>query len=82
MEASSDLFDPKSKLFTSSVFGSLIILIILTIGGLLFEYGYLRPRHRMIEAAKSKLSYRMSCFVWIFMIAPWCIQNMSNVNAT
>ena len=54
MEASSDLFDPSSKLFTSSMLGSVIILLILSIGGLLFDYGYLKPRYRMIEAAKSK----------------------------
>ncbi|XP_057304187.1 uncharacterized protein LOC130641408 [Hydractinia symbiolongicarpus] len=52
-EASADLFDPKSTLFVRSMIGSGVMLLIMTVGGLLFEYGYLRPRHRMIEAAKN-----------------------------
>jgi len=51
--ASSDLFDPANPIFEKSIIGTCIILVVLVIGGLLFEYGYLRPRHRMIESAKN-----------------------------
>ena len=54
MEKSSELFNPNSEIFRNSITGTTIILVILVVGGLLFEYGYLRPRHRMIESAKSK----------------------------
>jgi len=52
-EAAGDLFDPGSALFQSALRGCLILLVILSAGGLLFEYCYLRPRHRMIKAAKN-----------------------------
>lgn len=53
-EKASDLFDPTSPLFKNSLMGCCILLVVFTAFGLLFEYAYLRPRHRMIEAAKSK----------------------------
>lgn len=77
MEKSSDLFNPNSDIFKNSIFGTTVILIILSVGGLMFEYGYLRPRHRMIEAAKNlemvesrevkELAYRARCLKEILL---------------
>ena len=48
-----DILDPKNPLFQNAMYGCAILMVVLTVGGLSFEYGYLRPRHRMIEAAKN-----------------------------
>ena len=56
-EASSDLFNPKSKIFVNSVTASCVMLLIFSIAGIAFQVCYLNPRTRMIEAAKSKLLY-------------------------
>ena len=53
-EASSDLFNPKSKLFVNSVVVTCILLVVFSIAGIGFQVLYLDPRNRMIEAAKSK----------------------------
>ena len=61
-EASSDLFNPKSKIFVNSVVASCIMLLVFSIAGIAFQVCYLDPRNRMIEAAKSKLAYLFVCF--------------------
>merc|ERR1712159_576264 len=77
MDKSSELFSPHSPIFRNSVIGTTIILIILAVGGLMFEYGYLRPRHRMIESAKNlemvestelkEMAYRAKCLKEILL---------------
>eukprot|EP00111_Clytia_hemisphaerica_P024317 TCONS_00071725-protein len=52
-EASSDLFNPSSKIFVNSVLVSCILLVIFSLFGIGFQYLYLDPRNRMIEAAKN-----------------------------
>ena len=54
MDTTAELFSTENALFINSITGTCVILAVLIVGGLMFEYGYLRPRHRMIESAKSK----------------------------
>ena len=50
-----DLMDPTSPMYTRAVLTMVGMLISLTLGGLVFDYGYLRPKQREILAANSKL---------------------------
>jgi len=48
---SADIFDPASTYFKKSVNTSIYLLIVFIIGGLMWEYIYLRPRDRMLASA-------------------------------
>lgn len=52
-EASSDLFNPSSKLFVQSMTFSSVLLVVFGLIGFFFDRFYLQPRTRMIEAAKN-----------------------------
>ena len=51
------LISEENELFKEAVKITSITLGVLVVCGLLFEYCFLRPRHRMIESAKRKFSH-------------------------
>jgi len=53
VENASGLFDAKSPLFLQAVIISCVLLVVLSILGLLFEYCYLKPKKIMLLAARN-----------------------------
>ena len=70
MSSADDLISDDNRFFKWTVQISAMIFGVLVVGGLLFEYCYLRPRHRMIVSARSKKTVYSFCH---------CFQNKNNI---
>jgi len=75
-----DLIRDDNELFKDAVEIISIIFCILVVVGLLFEYCYLRPRHRMIQSAKRKKISFVYIIYLHFREFRYCTQRISFVS--